>query len=130
MRSGFIGVSLNGSRWSARISVAGKKISLGGFETEKEAALAYDQASRAQFGDTARCNFDLSGTVPTGLRGRGKGVADRRQGGRRGDTGPGEGEDEGRARAIIHPASCLVGPWAVGLESPRLGAAAQAERAG
>jgi len=68
MRSGFIGVSLNGSRWSARISVAGKKISLGGFETEKEAALAYDQASRAQFGDTARCNVRKGGRRGGGIR--------------------------------------------------------------
>jgi hypothetical protein len=68
MRSGFIGVSLNGSRWSARISVAGKKISLGGFETEKEAALAYDQASRAQFGDTARCNVRKGGRWGGGIK--------------------------------------------------------------
>ena len=56
VRSGFIGVSLNGNRWSARISVAGKKTSLGGYDTEKEAALAYDRASRQQFGEKARCN--------------------------------------------------------------------------
>jgi len=61
VRSGFIGVSLNGNRWSARISVAGKKTSLGGYDTEKEAALAYDRASRQQFGEKARCNVSKEG---------------------------------------------------------------------
>ena len=75
VRSGFIGVSLNGNRWSARISVAGKKTSLGGYDTEKEAALAYDRASRLQFGDKARCNVSE------------RGREGKREGGREGGTG-------------------------------------------
>ena len=36
-RSQFTGVCRNGNRWLARISYGGKKYSLGGFDTEREA---------------------------------------------------------------------------------------------
>jgi len=44
-------------RWQARITVNKKRISLGYFDTEIEAAIAYDVACVKYFGGFARPNF-------------------------------------------------------------------------
>jgi hypothetical protein len=49
--------SKNG-KFEARIMKDGKRISLGTFEKAEQAAKAYDDAAREQFGDFARTNFE------------------------------------------------------------------------
>ncbi len=48
-------------KWMARITSrqTGRLISLGCFEDEIEAAKEYDEAARAQYGEFARCNFEV-----------------------------------------------------------------------
>lgn len=50
------GVSWYANRWRARITVSGRTRHLGRFETENEAALAYNVAAREAFGEFARLN--------------------------------------------------------------------------
>jgi hypothetical protein len=57
--SGFYGVVAVGSRWAAQIRYAGRKYPIGSFKSKAEAALAYDEAARAQFGNQALCNFEV-----------------------------------------------------------------------
>lgn len=45
------------NKWSAYIGCAGKKIRLGRFMSEEEAARAYDEAAAKLFGDFAKLNF-------------------------------------------------------------------------
>lgn len=45
-------------QWFARISPGGKPISLGSFQTEEEAARAYDAKARELFGEFAKTNFN------------------------------------------------------------------------
>jgi hypothetical protein len=59
--SGFKGVRRDDSRWRASITVNGKRIHLGTFDTAEKAAAAYDKAARRYHGEFARTNFDENG---------------------------------------------------------------------
>jgi hypothetical protein len=54
----FKGVTARLGRFRACILVNGKQVSLGGYETAIEAALAYDRAAAVHHGEFARLNFD------------------------------------------------------------------------
>jgi hypothetical protein len=56
---GFKGVSKVKGKWKAKIALRGKSIYLGYYATPEDAALAYDIAAKAHFGDFARTNKDL-----------------------------------------------------------------------
>lgn len=43
-------------KWVAQIKVAGKKLSLGGYSKEEEAALAYNEAALKYFGEFSKLN--------------------------------------------------------------------------
>jgi hypothetical protein len=55
--SGFYGVSAKGKRWNAKIRYDSKNHNLGSFDTEQEAALAYDREAR-QCRVERRLNYD------------------------------------------------------------------------
>lgn len=57
VRSAFCGVSYTQGRWVAGITAGGRRIYLGRFPTEEEAARAYDAAAREHHGEFARLNF-------------------------------------------------------------------------
>lgn len=59
--SKFKGVYRNKHRWRSSLCINGKAINLGCFETEREAAHAYDKAAREHFGEFARTNVDIHG---------------------------------------------------------------------
>jgi hypothetical protein len=56
-KSSFKGVSYEHSKWRARITVSQKRLHLGCFDTEEEAAKAYDAAATKIWGDFACLNF-------------------------------------------------------------------------
>lgn len=57
--SQFKGVYWTGKHWRAQICVKRKKINLGSFGCEKQAAEAYDRAAVEKFGRFARTNFKV-----------------------------------------------------------------------
>lgn len=54
--SNFKGVTFRGTTWVARIGVGRKRLYLGSFKTEVDAALAYNEAAKKHFGDFAHLN--------------------------------------------------------------------------
>lgn len=55
--SKYRGVHKAAGKWGAKITINGQKIWLGRFADELDAALAFDSAARAHFGEFANCNF-------------------------------------------------------------------------
>jgi HNH endonuclease/AP2 domain len=62
-RSGFKGVTREGSKWRATISVGGRNIWLGYHPTAEKAAAAYDEAARLYHGEFAQTN-EMLGLLP------------------------------------------------------------------
>jgi hypothetical protein len=52
-----VGWKSSSGKWQARIRVDGTRYTLGFFDSEREAAEAYDAAARVAFGEFARLNF-------------------------------------------------------------------------
>ena len=62
--SRFKGVGRQDGYWIARIHQGKERIWLGTYNTEEEAAHAYDAGARKHFGDFARLNFPQPGEMP------------------------------------------------------------------
>jgi hypothetical protein len=60
----FDSARVSGRAWSASISVRGKRLSLGRWATERDAARAYDRASLFYVGKRARLNLPTARTRP------------------------------------------------------------------
>jgi hypothetical protein len=60
-RSRYKGIAPAGPSWRAYISVGRRKIHLGCFPTEEEAARAYDAGAREHYGEFAATNADIFG---------------------------------------------------------------------
>jgi hypothetical protein len=57
------------NRWAAKITVSGRQFYLGMFDSQEEAARAYDKAALEHFGSCARLNFGKEGLdLPEGFR--------------------------------------------------------------
>lgn len=48
-------------RWVAAIRTGGRRVNLGSFEDKEAAVAAYEQASRAHFGEFSHCPVELGG---------------------------------------------------------------------
>lgn len=59
-KSQFKGVAADPKRWRARIRLNGRLTHIGTFDTELDAALAYDRAAREHFKEFACCNFQAT----------------------------------------------------------------------
>lgn len=64
--SQFKGVSLHRGRWVARLMVFGKRISVGSFDNELDAAIAWNEAAKVYHGEFARLNI-IPAANPTPL---------------------------------------------------------------
>lgn len=64
LTSRYKGVGWHGQHklWRARIKVNSREVHLGLFDSEEDAARAYDAAARQHFGEFARTNFDEART--------------------------------------------------------------------
>lgn len=56
--SGYRGVTREGRRWRARISIDGEDVHIGMYATAEEAAAAYDRMASQVYGEFAWLNFD------------------------------------------------------------------------
>ena len=67
-KSRFRGVYKCGKRWKAQLQSQGVQFYLGTFDTEEEAAKAYDRKARDEKGEKGQTNFDDNGdeTINTG----------------------------------------------------------------
>ena len=54
--SGFKGVAKHQGKWTARLTINGKNLYLGLFETKEDAAISYNNAAIKHFGSFARLN--------------------------------------------------------------------------
>ena len=59
-RSSFIGVSRNGAHWQALITINKRKTYIGSYESEKDAAFAFDLHSMLLHSLTAKTNFSYT----------------------------------------------------------------------
>jgi hypothetical protein len=57
-KSKYKGVWLESKKWRAAITKRGKRIHLGRYKTEQEAAMAYDFAAKELYGEFAATNFN------------------------------------------------------------------------
>ena len=58
-RSSFRGVTIERGRWKAQIGYSGKTHHIGTYDTDVEAAKAYDKEARRVNGKKALCNFPV-----------------------------------------------------------------------
>lgn len=65
-----------GKRWKAQLQSQGVQFYLGTFDTEEEAAKAYDRKARDEKGEKGQTNFDDNGEEMTNSNGHGDGTED------------------------------------------------------
>lgn len=56
-KSGYKGVAKYNKKWGARLTINGKNLYLGVFDTPEEAARKYDSIAKSIYGEFARTNF-------------------------------------------------------------------------
>ena len=70
-KSRFRGVYKCGKRWKAQLQSQGVQFYLGTFDTEEEAAKAYDRKARDEKGEKGQTNFDDNGEETISVNGHG-----------------------------------------------------------